>query len=64
VENAATFMPACAMAGSMMPRPAASAVTSIFQPLPTPASPPITRLSGMNTSLPVVGPLGKACIPG
>jgi hypothetical protein len=44
------------MAGSEIPRPAASAVISIFQPWPTRSAPPITRSIGMKTSLPQLGP--------
>ena len=42
--------------GSEMPRPAASALISIFQPLPACSTPPMMWSIGMNTSRPEVGP--------
>ena len=53
---AAKAAPAADSEGSEMPRPAASALISIFQPLPTCATPPMTLSSGMKTSRPQVGP--------
>ncbi len=42
--------------GSEMPRPAASALISIFQPWPACSLPPITWSRGMKTSWPSTGP--------
>ena len=43
----------------MMPRPAANAVTSIFQPWPMRSWPPMIQSMGTNTSLAPVGTVGK-----
>src|SRR5690554_4984658 len=42
--------------GSEIPRPAASADINIIQPRPAYSGPPMIFSSGINTSLPVVGP--------
>src|SRR5580765_2315532 len=46
--------------GSEIDRPAARHSTSIRQPLPTIASPPMSHDNGTNTSLPELGPFWKA----
>ena len=47
-----------------MPRPAASALISIFQPLPTWSTPPMTLSIGMKTSRPQFGPFWNTCMAG
>src|SRR6266498_5357533 len=47
-----------------MPRPAASALINIFQPLPACATPPMMLSSGMKTSRPTVGPFWNTIIVG
>ena len=52
--------PAAADDGSDMARPAARHSISMRQPWPTIFSPPMTQSIGMKTSLPQLGPFGKA----
>ena len=59
---AAKAAPAADSDGSEMPRPAASALISIFQPLPTCSTPPMTLSIGMKTSWPQFGPFWNTCM--
>src|SRR3984893_4717539 len=51
--------PAADQAGSEIPRPAARALISIFQPCPSLSGPPMTASNGTKTSRPQVGPFSK-----
>ncbi len=48
--------PPLAVEGRVIERPTARHSLSMFQPLPTMSTPPISWLSGMNTSRPWIGP--------
>ena len=53
---------AAASDGSEMPRPAASALISIFQPLPACSTPPMMLSIGMKTSLRALAKVGPKAV--
>ena len=64
MAKVATLAPPVAFEGSEMQRPTASCSTSMRQPWPAMATPPMMQSSGTNTSWPRIGPFWNGMLSG